>query len=80
MACCTITYADRTAHTTAGESLFEAVANTIEWIEVDRRSFGTARRIPDAEIFTVYVVGGGIYRVCAGRVHEWPRDRLTIGQ
>ena len=72
---CTVTYADRTAHTTAGDSLFEAVANAIVWIEVDRRSFGTARRIPDDEILTVHVVAGGIYRVRAGRVRDWLRDR-----
>lgn len=74
---CVVTDSRGYAHVTAGDSLFEAVANAIEWWEVDCVLFGTARRVGDDEIMSVHVVAGGKYRVRVGRVREWLAKRAV---
>jgi hypothetical protein len=54
---CCITYPDRTGFTTMGTSVFVAAANALEWVEVHRRDFGTARQFRDDEILRI---GGGM--------------------
>jgi hypothetical protein len=52
---CCITYPDRTGFTTMGSSLFDAAAKALEWVEVDRQVFGTARRFSDDQVLTIGV-------------------------
>ena len=68
-----VTYSDRTGYTTMGTSVFDAAANALEWVELHRRDFGTARRFRDDEILRVGVgmVPDRYYRVRIGKVREW---------
>jgi hypothetical protein len=67
---CCITFHDRTGFNTMGTSVFDAAANALEWVEVHRRDFGTARRFRDDEILRIGVgmVPSVWYRVRIGRV------------
>lgn len=73
---CCIKYPDRTRHTAMGRSLFEVAAIAIHWIEVDRRTFGTARELRDEDVLDIGVgmVPDKHYRVRVGRVREWLRS------
>ena len=64
-----------------GTSLFDAAANALRWVEVDRRDFGTARRFRDDEILRIGVgmVPDRWYRVRVGRVREWQAERRNAG-
>jgi hypothetical protein len=75
---CCIRYPDGTRYNTMGSSLFDAAARSLNWVEVTRREFGTARRFRDDQIL---VIGVGMvpdrwYRVKVGRVRRWVRERL----
>jgi hypothetical protein len=52
-------------------SLFQAVANALDWWEVVCRRFGTARRLHDDTVLDVIATGGGCYHVRVGRVRRW---------
>jgi len=74
---CCITYPDRTGFNTMGTSVFDAAANALRWVEVDRQSFGTARRFHDEEILRIGVgmVPDRWYFVKVGRVLQWASER-----
>jgi hypothetical protein len=54
-----------------GTSVFDAAANALRWVEVDRRDFGTARRFHDDEIL----------RIGVGMVPDrWYRVKVKVGR
>ena len=75
---CYVKYPDRTVYTTMGTRVFDAAANALRWVEVDRQAFGTARRFHDDETL---VIGVGMvpdrwYRV---KVGECASGRANAG-
>jgi hypothetical protein len=70
---CYVVYPDGTSYTTSGRSLFEAASNALDWIEVERQSFGNARILKDDDVLDIQVGIGksSRYRVRVGRVREW---------
>jgi hypothetical protein len=74
---CCVTYPDPTGYNAMETSVFDAAANALEWVEVHRRDFGTARRFRDDEILRI---GVGMapdrwYRVRMGRARQWEAGR-----
>jgi len=65
-------------HVTMAPSLFQAVANALEWWEVVCRQFGTARRLSDDIVLDVIATGGGCYHVRVGRVRRWLGERDSL--
>jgi hypothetical protein len=59
-----------------GTSVFEAAAKALEWVEVDRRSFGSARRFRDDQVLAIGIgmVPDCWYRVRIGRIRRWIRE------
>jgi hypothetical protein len=40
-------YGDRTGYNTMADSLFDAAVQALNWVEIERQSFGAARRFRD---------------------------------
>ena len=69
-----------------GTSVFDVAANALRWVEVDRQSFGTARRFHDDEILRIgvgmvldrwyFVKSDGF---ASGRVNGPNRDPRSAG-
>ena len=74
---CCVTYPDRTGFNTTAASVFEAAVKALEWVEVDRRAFGTVRRFHDRKMLDIGVgmVPDRWYRVNVGRARRWARER-----
>jgi hypothetical protein len=64
---------------TTGSSLFDAAAQALKWVEVDRQSFGTARRFHDDQVLEIGVgmVPDRWYRVRIGRIRQWIREKAS---
>ena len=77
---CCIRYPDRSRYNTTGSSLFDAAAQALKWVEVDRQSFGTARRFHDDQVLEIGVgmVPDRWYRVRIGRIRRWVRETVRI--
>jgi hypothetical protein len=73
---CCIRYPDRSRYNTTGSSLFDAAAQALKWVEVDRQSFGTARRFHDDQVLEIGVgmVPDRWYKVRIGRIRQWVRE------
>ena len=76
---CCIRYPDRSRYNTTGSSLFAAAAKALQWVEVSRQSFGTARRFHDDQVLEIGVgmVPDCWYRVRIGRIRKWIREKAS---
>ncbi len=74
---CSITYPDGIGHSTEASSLFQAAVNALRWREIERRTFGTARRFRDDQtlVISVGMTEGKGYRANIGRVRTWLNER-----
>jgi hypothetical protein len=79
---CFVRYPNGMGHTTVAPSVFAAAANAIQWMEVECRTFGTARALRDSEILHIRVgmTEGPSYRMRVGRIREWLRGRVEAAR